>query len=340
VEPTREQRLTLDELLNRVLDKGVVINADIVISVAGIPLLGVNLKAALASMETMLEYGMMQNLDETLRKRYREQTRGQKLPLTEAETILLETFGAYYFAEGIYHAWRHGIFYLTNERLLLFHPGLGKVFLAVPLASIQGIALSEGEHEELYLCLEAGRVVRIRARECRALGKALEAKLEELGCRLENQFEIPPLDGPAAWITAEGERVTHHSKMWMSRDGNQAWEAGHLYLTNKRLCWWHALRQKLALEIPINKITAATVETRGRESILDVIHENGRGRAVTCFAGKELLAWQKALNAVLEGSNEIGSCPQCGYEARVFALLQEGCAACGWVSPKLEGIRV
>ena len=43
------------------------INADIIISVADIPLIGVNLRAALAGMETMLEYGVMEEWDKTLR---------------------------------------------------------------------------------------------------------------------------------------------------------------------------------------------------------------------------------------------------------------------------------
>lgn len=73
IEPTREVNATLVDLLDRVLDKGLIINADIIISVAGIPLLGVNLKAALAGMETMLKYGMMEDWDEAQRVIAREE---------------------------------------------------------------------------------------------------------------------------------------------------------------------------------------------------------------------------------------------------------------------------
>jgi|AntAceMinimDraft_16_1070373.scaffolds.fasta_scaffold124955_2 hypothetical protein len=58
---------TLVDLLDRVLDRGVVINADIIISLAGVPLIGVNLRAALAGMETMLKYGVMQEWDQRIR---------------------------------------------------------------------------------------------------------------------------------------------------------------------------------------------------------------------------------------------------------------------------------
>lgn len=64
MEPIRDTHATFVDLLDRILDKGLVISADVVISVAGIPLIGVNLRAALAGMETMLKYGVMQAWDE------------------------------------------------------------------------------------------------------------------------------------------------------------------------------------------------------------------------------------------------------------------------------------
>jgi len=73
MEPRRDRHATLVDLLDRVLDKGLVINADIIISVAGIPLLGVNLRAALAGMETMLKYGIMKDWDELTREHARRE---------------------------------------------------------------------------------------------------------------------------------------------------------------------------------------------------------------------------------------------------------------------------
>ena len=67
MEPTRNSHATLVDLLDRVLDKGLVINADVIISLAGVPLIGVNLRAALAGMETMLKYGVMEEWDERTR---------------------------------------------------------------------------------------------------------------------------------------------------------------------------------------------------------------------------------------------------------------------------------
>ena len=67
MEPTRDSRATLVDLLDRVLDKGLILDADLIIHVAGIPLLGVKLKAALAGMETMLKYGIWEDWDKVQR---------------------------------------------------------------------------------------------------------------------------------------------------------------------------------------------------------------------------------------------------------------------------------
>ena len=82
MEPTRDLHATLTDLLDRVLDKGVIINADVIITVSGIPLIAINLRAAIAGMETMLEYGLMTDWDEMTR--YREREIRKKKVLSEA----------------------------------------------------------------------------------------------------------------------------------------------------------------------------------------------------------------------------------------------------------------
>ena len=54
-------KIGIVELIDRTLNKGVILNADLIITVADVPLLAANLKLALASVETMLKYGMMQD---------------------------------------------------------------------------------------------------------------------------------------------------------------------------------------------------------------------------------------------------------------------------------------
>lgn len=55
--PTRSQG-DLAELLETLLDKGVVINADIAVTVGDTELLGIRIRAALASFETAAQYGL------------------------------------------------------------------------------------------------------------------------------------------------------------------------------------------------------------------------------------------------------------------------------------------
>ncbi|MEI6422263.1 MAG: gas vesicle protein [Lentisphaerota bacterium] len=51
--PLKSEEVTLLEILDRVLDKGVVISGDIVISVADIDLIYLGLRVLLSSVETM-----------------------------------------------------------------------------------------------------------------------------------------------------------------------------------------------------------------------------------------------------------------------------------------------
>ena len=52
-------KIGIVELIDRILEKGAIINADLIITVAEVPLLAANLRLALASVETMIKYGVM-----------------------------------------------------------------------------------------------------------------------------------------------------------------------------------------------------------------------------------------------------------------------------------------
>jgi len=60
IEPSRngDSGGGLADVIDRILDKGLVINADIAVSVAGVELLGIKIRAALASFETAAKYGL------------------------------------------------------------------------------------------------------------------------------------------------------------------------------------------------------------------------------------------------------------------------------------------
>ncbi|MFH0244528.1 gas vesicle protein [Streptomyces sp. HK10] len=58
LEPRRDGEGSLAHVVETLLDKGLVLNADIMVSVAGVELLGIRLRAALASFETAARYGL------------------------------------------------------------------------------------------------------------------------------------------------------------------------------------------------------------------------------------------------------------------------------------------
>lgn len=69
MKPTKEDTHAIVELLDVLLREGAVIQADVVVTVADIPLIGISLRATIAGMTTMTEYGMFEQWDTTHRRR-------------------------------------------------------------------------------------------------------------------------------------------------------------------------------------------------------------------------------------------------------------------------------
>jgi Gas vesicle protein. len=133
MEPERDSSLV--EILDRLLNKGAVLNADLIITVAGIPLIGLNLRAALASMETMLEYGVMEDWDRNSREQYARQEIKLKLP--PGEEILFKAFGYLWQDEGVISHWVPGIWNITSRRIFLWLRSPGKILFEAPLENLR-----------------------------------------------------------------------------------------------------------------------------------------------------------------------------------------------------------
>jgi ribosomal protein L37AE/L43A len=58
MQPQKSGDNTLTHVIETLLDKGLVINADITVAVGGVELLGIRIRAALASIETAARYGL------------------------------------------------------------------------------------------------------------------------------------------------------------------------------------------------------------------------------------------------------------------------------------------
>jgi len=320
MEPTRNAHATLVDLLDRILDKGLVINADIIISVAGIPLIGVNLRAALAGMETMLKYGVMQAWDEKSRAWEREHRNKNVLSLVEGEVISLKMYGSYYYSKGIYNAWRPGYFYLTNQRLILYRQDFEEITFQLPLEEIKALVTREEAHlvkgkkkQVLYLIDKQDQVHRLSAVETNQLKDAIKQNLATLGLSLEASPVLPEFEkGPIDFLT-EGEEVTHRGeKVWYlvpaSGIQQETWRPGHLYLTNKRLCWWYDFERKLVFDVPVDRIVRMNTEMRKtsgldskKEKVLDILYEANLTKSTASFAGKEIDEWAEALNGIISG---------------------------------------
>ena len=68
MEPSKDEDAIVD-VLDVILREGVILRADVVVSVADIPLVGIKLTAVVAGMETMTEYGLFEEWDTDRRAR-------------------------------------------------------------------------------------------------------------------------------------------------------------------------------------------------------------------------------------------------------------------------------
>jgi hypothetical protein len=69
MKPTRDTDDAVVDLVDVILREGAVVEADVIITVADIPLIGLKLRAALAGMTTMTEYGLFEEWDAVQRSR-------------------------------------------------------------------------------------------------------------------------------------------------------------------------------------------------------------------------------------------------------------------------------
>ncbi|MCE8428216.1 MAG: gas vesicle protein, partial [Candidatus Methanoperedens sp.] len=187
MDPERENNIV--DLLDRCLNKGIILNADVVISVAGVPLIGISLKAAIASIETMLDYGVMEAWDERTRAWYAAELTKNAVVLADGEKLLFRTSGSIWYIQGIIRNWRPGIWYLTNKRLFLWN---AEMLFETPLDRVKALMVET----EPYLDIEPNililhinvRPIRIRVSDVIGFRETIEkVSLKKL------EMEIPSL---------------------------------------------------------------------------------------------------------------------------------------------------
>jgi len=185
MEPVRDVRVTLVDLLDRILDKGLLINADLIISVAGVPLIGVKLSAAIASIETMLKYGIMMDWSEA-KKLMATWDEKKRLKLIEGERLINKFYGSTYSAGGLYPNWRPGWFYITDRRILMIRKEPFRVLTEIHQEQIEGISTkadsnTDDSADSLYLRLKTGESLQLRSTEISHMKATIENMMNTSG---------------------------------------------------------------------------------------------------------------------------------------------------------------
>jgi hypothetical protein len=257
LQPTRDLRATLPDLVDTLLDKGVYLDLDLIITVADIPLIGVNLRATVAGIETMLEHGMMRRWDAQTREWVRRSVTRQ-LPLADDEDVVARMAGGRRLQEPA-PLWRPGTVYLTTRRLLVWRAEPRELLWQADLADVVGVFLrtepSVGGEDRTRVVVEtsAGETVLSAAAPERLRDLLLEHGARPARARSARD-EPAPLLREHTWYL---ERLA----------GRDTWRGGTAVLdASGVLTWRGALDGRPAVRLRPDRIASVDVE-HGRSPV-------------------------------------------------------------------------
>jgi len=270
MQPTRDPQATLSELVDALLNKGVYLDLDLIITVADIPLIGISLRAAIAGMETMLEYGMMNGWDERTRAWVRDSV-ARQVPLHQGEQVVARMAGGYYWQDpsGSAATWRPGRIYLTTKRLMVYRREPQELLWQVDLGTVSGLELrtepSVGGPARTRL------LVRTHDGAGALLSAAEPARLRDLvrGC-LDGTGQLAPgteVSGSSrAGDGGEPDTLLFEGELWYqeSRAAGPVWRSGTgRYDTSEGFSWQDPRDRRPAIRLQSGEITAVGIETAG-----------------------------------------------------------------------------
>ncbi len=306
MEPVREAKATVTDLLDRILETGVILDLDMIIGIAGVPLIGVSLRAAIGAIETMIEYGFMQTWDESTRQYAERELRHKRLPFARDEATLAEMYGSHWAADGIRRVWRPGQLFLTNQRLILYRRMPPEILFEAPLGRIAGVATAESVRFDkravalLQVTLDDGQVASFYVENLDLLRAKLSEQLGAMGVATaatatpwRQDFEAAA-SFPDAQILAKGI-------MWRQDPDAAVWRPGTLFLTDKGLLWWSQNSRRIELRVAAADILNAAVEPRDKNaapapnSVL-LVRWTDNGQSTTShFTGPAVDDWRRAI---------------------------------------------
>lgn len=307
LEPTRDPRVTLVELVDTLLNRGLYLNIDAIISVADIPLIGLNLRATLAGMETMLEYGMMREWDRSTRE-WVQKTAARGLPMGADEQLIAKMAGGHFHDGDFHRDWRPGSLYLTSERLIAFRRDPQEILWQAPLKEIQTVevhaesTIGSEDIDRLFVMTEDGAVTVLSASSAQGMRDLILKKVTPGRRAVEDSPGrsriMPPNDRRIEESRSKPLREGHlwHLQEMASRS---EWRGGHAELTTKGFTWKAALERRPAVRLSAEAIEdvglSAGSSPSPNESILRLESSAGTQQ----FAGADAEQWAEALHEVL-----------------------------------------
>ncbi|WP_202976094.1 gas vesicle protein [Rothia uropygialis] len=292
MQPSRDPRATLPDLIEVLLNKGVYLDLDLIISVADVPLIGVNLRTTIAGIETMLEYGMMRQWDEQTRAWVRKSMTAH-LPMGEGEEVIAKMAGGHY-QDNFYRTWRPGSAYLTNHRLIIHRRDPQETLWEANLSDITSIRpLNErsigGEHRtRIHVELRDASTAKLSAVDPERLIGLVKEQLRHTSMSQSLEAEAPQ-PGPL-----------HEGRVWFleSRAGDIVWRAGQATLSEGEGLVWKSPMDSRAL-VRLHPRDVWDLETESRDNPTDqpVVLSLTTKHGTTVLATEDLETWQQSLAA-------------------------------------------
>lgn len=308
MEPVIDTKTGIGDLLERLLDRGVVVKLDLIISVAGIPLVGLSLQAALASIETMNAYGMFGDWDKSTRQAAAIAQAPTKVDLAAGENVVLEQFAMVRSEEGIMRTWRPGRAYLTDRRFLLVRQSPFEVLVSLDLRDIAGIgSFSRTEtgvtSEVVCLAASSGNLVLVRTGE----PELFQACLADLLRRQE--VVIEHLD-PAQLREAFPD-VSAESQLWHDSGGEGGWRPGWGAISDGSFTFWSDFERRRVVDLRLAGLERVSVERRylsvplGEREVLCLVRREDQEELI--FVGKDVAQWSAAIQRAISPDGKLDS---------------------------------
>ena len=248
-----------------------------------------NLRATLAGMETMLEYGMMREWDEKTRAWVRQSV-ARNFPVREGEEIVAKMAGGHY-QEGFAKVWRPGSLFVTTQRLVAFRRDPKEVLWESDFENITALVL----HDERTIGGEHRTRLRVHTAdgETTSLSAAAPERIKNLVAQqtpLVKSAELPAKSEP------DGPVMEGHMWYLEQRANGSTWRGGTAWLDrHKGLSWQAPTDSRPAVQIRLADVVDIWIssgQTPARDSQVLLIETNSGSVQLSTA---DVAAWQRKL---------------------------------------------